>query len=330
MPFYKFLDPKNDYAFKCIFGTEKNQDILIHFINDIVPFPKDKQIQTVKFLKPNQNPEISSKKQSILDVLCTDEHGRQYIVEMQVVKTRGFEKRAQYYAAKAYSNQLNQGEHYDQLKEIIFVAITDFVMFPDKKEYKSDHVMLDKVTHAHDLKDFYFVFLELPKFNKTMGELNTMVEKWAYFFKHAEETNEKDLSKIAGSDVVIERAYEALNRFSWSESQLFTYEHEEKVDRDNVAALAYALDEAQAKGMAKGIAKGMARGMKKGIEEGIEKGIEKGMAKGIEKGVAKGKMEEKIIIAKQMHANNIDITTIANCTQLSETKVREILSSGKS
>ncbi len=32
MAITKFLDPKNDVAFRRIFGSEKNKDILIHFI----------------------------------------------------------------------------------------------------------------------------------------------------------------------------------------------------------------------------------------------------------------------------------------------------------
>jgi PD-(D/E)XK nuclease family transposase len=30
----KFLDPKNDFAFKQIFGTEKNKNILVHFLSE--------------------------------------------------------------------------------------------------------------------------------------------------------------------------------------------------------------------------------------------------------------------------------------------------------
>jgi predicted transposase/invertase (TIGR01784 family) len=45
-----------------------------------------------------------------VDVLCKDENGVQIIVEMQVSPQQGFEKRAQYYAAKAYSSQLNKGK----------------------------------------------------------------------------------------------------------------------------------------------------------------------------------------------------------------------------
>ncbi len=98
----KFLDPKNDIAFKRIFGTKKNKDILIHFLNDMVVFRQGKPIVEVIFLKTIQEPEILSKKTSIVDILCEDQDKNTYIVEMQVAQHAGFEKRAQYYASKAY------------------------------------------------------------------------------------------------------------------------------------------------------------------------------------------------------------------------------------
>lgn len=224
----KFLDPKNDFAFKKIFGTAKHKDILIHFLNDMIDFKGNAVIKEVSFLKTSQDPDVAFAKQSIVDVLCTDQYGRQYIVEMQVARTQAFVKRAQYYAAKAYANQMNRGEDYHNLKEIIFLAITDFVMFPEKADYKSDHVILDKNSHEQDLKDFYFCFLELPKFKKKIHELKTIVEKWAYFFKNAPSTTEEDLRKLIGNDLVIGQAYEALNQFSWKPEDLQTYEQELK------------------------------------------------------------------------------------------------------
>ena len=147
MTISKFLDPKNDVAFKHIFGTEKHMDILIHFINDMLGFEGQQCIKNVSFIKTNQDPDIAFRKQSLVDVLCTDELGGQYIVQMRGAQTRGFEKRAQDYAARAYASQLMAGEKYSQLKEIIFLAITDFVMFPDKPGYKSDPVIMDKTFH---------------------------------------------------------------------------------------------------------------------------------------------------------------------------------------
>jgi predicted transposase/invertase (TIGR01784 family) len=158
MAISKFLDPKNDVAFKKVFGSEKHKDILIHFINDILELKGNDQIEGVEFLSSVQNAEIAYKKQSIVDVLCKDKNGVQIIVEMQVAPTKGFEKRAQYYAAKSYSRQLNSGQEedgkYQNLKEVIFIAIADCIIFKDKTEYKSDHVIQDKKSHEHDLKDF--------------------------------------------------------------------------------------------------------------------------------------------------------------------------------
>lgn len=60
----KFLDPKNTFAFKKMFGTDKNKNILIHFLNGMLDFKGDQRICEVQFLKTNQD------QQSLLDVLC--------------------------------------------------------------------------------------------------------------------------------------------------------------------------------------------------------------------------------------------------------------------
>lgn len=244
----KFLDPKNDVAFKKIFGSEKNKDILICFLNDILEFKGKKPIIEVTFLKTVQEPEIAAKKTSIVDIMCSDEIGNSYIVEMQVAKEKGFIKRAQFYAAKAYSSQLNIKGKYSTLKEIIFLAIADFIMFPEKINYKSDHIILDRDSFEHDLKDFSFTFLELEKFNKPKEQLITMIEKWCYFFKHAAKTNEKDLNKIIGHDLIIKKAYEELNRFNWQEEELNAYNAVIKKEMDYNAAMEQKYDEGVATG----------------------------------------------------------------------------------
>lgn len=262
--FFKFLDPKNDVAFKKIFGTEKNKDILIHFLNDMITFKDNGPIQEVTFLKTNQDPVTAAKKTSIVDILCKDKKGNTYIVEMQVAKEKGFEKRAQYYASKAYISQAHAGGEYQDLKEVIFLAISDFIMFPKKKDYKSDHVILDKESHENDLKDFSFTFLELPKFNKDIDHLSSMIEKWAYFFKHAEETSKEDLQKLTAHDPIIERAYEELDRFGWNETELLTYDQAEKYEGAYNASLAQKFDEGKIEGEQIGIEKGRAVGRKEG------------------------------------------------------------------
>jgi predicted transposase/invertase (TIGR01784 family) len=239
----KFLDPKNDYAFKKVFGTEKNKDILIHFLNDMLTFKDRGLIKDVTFLKTVQDADTASQKTSIVDILCKDEKDNRYIVEMQVAREKGFEKRAQYYASKAYIFQAQKGGEYHNLKEVIFLAIAEFVMFPKKKHWKSEHVILDRDTHENDLKDFSFTFLELPKFNRSLEELSSISEKWMYFFKNAEATSDEDLEKLVGQDAIIERAYDELDRFHWKESEILTYEQAEKYEGSYIASMAQKYDE---------------------------------------------------------------------------------------
>jgi predicted transposase/invertase (TIGR01784 family) len=197
---------------------------------------------------------------------------------MQVAPQEGFEKRAQYYAAKAYSGQLSKGKkegaRYKDLKAVIFIAICNNLIFLDKEEYLSRHIITDKKTHTQDLKDFSFTFVELPKFKiQKIEQLTSIVEKWCYFFKYAPTTKEADLLKIIGADKVIERAYSELDQFGWSEEELAAYEREEKRIMDNQAADDYTFNQGKAEGMQQGMEKEkieIAKGMLKDGEP-IEK-----------------------------------------------------------
>ena len=93
MEITRYLDPRNDIAFKKIFGSEQNKDVLIHFLNDILGKQGKEQIEQLTFLNTTQPPAIAAQKRSILDVLCTDAQGIMFIVEMQVAKVRGFIER---------------------------------------------------------------------------------------------------------------------------------------------------------------------------------------------------------------------------------------------
>ncbi len=166
MAFTKFLDPKCDLTFKRIFGSEKNKNILIHFLNDILEFKGQKEIEEVEFLSTIMDPEIASDKQSIVDILCKDSIGNRFVIEMQVAKDKGFEKRAQLYAAKAYSRQLDKSGKYIDLKKVYFIAISNNDLFPEEVSYKSSHTIRDIETNGHYLKDLQFIFIELTKFQK--------------------------------------------------------------------------------------------------------------------------------------------------------------------
>ena len=284
----KYLNPQNDVAFKRIFGTEQNKDILIAMLNSVLKNQLHTPIRQVSFLSPFQEPEALSKKQSIVDVLCEDIDGCQYIIEMQIASAKGFEERAQYYASKAFINQLNKGEDYHDLKEVIFIAFCNFPIFPRKKDFKSEHITLDKKTRENNLDKLSFTFVDLIKFDKNrtkpVNEL-TLEEKFYYFLRHAQEMNDQALSKLIGKDIVIKKAFHELERFSWSEEEIKRYEAEDKRVRDNRAVLLQAIDD--------GIKKGKQEGKQEGKKEGLKEGKKKGAKAAIEALLSQGTITQE-------------------------------------
>lgn len=260
------------------------------------PFEERSPIINITFIKTIQDPEIVVQKTSIVDILCEDEKGNKYIVKMQIAKTKGFEKRAQFYASKAYSSHSHVGDQYEDLKAIIFLAIIDYEIFPEKADYKCEHIVLDKKTFEHDLKDFSFTFISLSKFTQTLEELHTLEEKWCYFLKHAETTSSEDLKKIIEKTGILEKAYHELDKFYWTEQELLNYDQAEKARRDYLSSLAQKHDEGKAEGISIGKAEGLAEGEVKKAKE----------------------------IACNLLKNGIQITIIAVASGLSEEEIRSL------
>ncbi|BAP00281.1 Rpn family recombination-promoting nuclease/putative transposase [Wolbachia endosymbiont of Cimex lectularius] len=297
MALSKFLDPKNDLSFKKIFGSEKNKNILIHFLNDILGFSGSDQIKEIEFLSTIMDPEIASDKQSIVDVLCKDSIGNRFIIEMQLARDKGFEKRAQLYAAKAYSRQLDKSGNYIDLQKVFFIAISNCNLLPQEVDYISIHNIRDIKTNGNYLKDFQFVFIELPKFQKNKVEqLESTVERWCFFFKYAEDTTDEDLRDIAEKAPIIKLAYDELDKFRWNEKDLIAYEERLMDLRKEEAILAYRLDLAE----------------------------EKGIQIGQERGRAEGEQHAKIAVAKNLLKAGVSVDLIAESTGLPKAEIAQL------
>ncbi|NGX61101.1 MAG: hypothetical protein K940chlam9_00582 [Chlamydiae bacterium] len=268
----KFLNPRNDLVFKRIFGSEKNKDILIHFLTDILDRPSP--ITEVTFLTTVQDPEIAPLRVSIIDVMCEDQNKNRFIIEMQISHEKGFDRRALYYAARAYCSQRTSNKKFHHLKDVYFLAITDFTPFPKKKSWLSRIGLKDLDTNEHDIDAIQLFFIQLPLFKKTKKDLETMTlrEKWAYFFKYADETSEADVEKATGGDGIIKKAYEALDRFSWTEKELNYYESVEMKKAADEAVLEAAYEKGEEKGRQEEMRKA-AQGMRKAAQGMLNHGI---------------------------------------------------------
>jgi len=189
MPRPIFADPKTDFAFKRIFGSEDHKDVLVAFLNHMLDLDEQHRISSVELIPPEQRPPVAELKLSIVDVKCTDTRGVTYVVEMQVLQVEGFEKRVVYNVAKAYVNQVARGDGYPDLNDVVGITICDFELWPDTEgrrlPMRTRWRMTEQAIGAKELGQIQLVFLELPKFD-TSQPPRTMVEKWAYFFREAD------------------------------------------------------------------------------------------------------------------------------------------------
>ena len=232
----KFVDVKNDIAFRKIFGNGIKTNVLISFLNAILKLEGDRRIKDVTIVNPYLLPRVAGEKASIIDVRAKDEKGRQFVVEMQVANVDGFNKRVQYYTCRDYSMQIERGDQYPLLKPTFFIGILDFDFF-ESTAYLSNHLILNEKTYEHALKDIHFTFIELRKFNKQMNELETLAEKWVFFIKNAK--NLEVIPENADDEGLIE-AYRDADKHRWKKEELIAYDNASIAEQDERGKLTAA------------------------------------------------------------------------------------------
>lgn len=282
----RFVDVKNDIAFRKIFGNQKKSIVLISFLNAVLDLEGVNRIAKITIIDPYLLPRILGEKASIIDVRATDQRGRQFIVEMQVADRKGFEKRVQYYTSRDYSMQIEKGEDYPKLKPTYFVGILNFgIGFG--KNYLAKHYNIEEETGMCILDDIQHRFIQLTKFKKKKNELHTLVDKWTYFIKHADKL---DLIPEDVQDEGLITAYKEADKHAWKKDELIAYDNASMREQDERGRLELVL------------------------EQGIEQGIEKGIEKIVLKPYKQGKTAEQIAAFLDMSIEDVQ-KIIANFEQ---------------
>jgi len=238
----KFADPKNDLAFKKIFGNENKKEILISFLNSVLDFKDEKTIVDVTLDNPYQLPDIQELRETILDIKATNQNNEKFIIEMQKKDLSNFDKRSLYYTSKAYVSQIEKAEDVINLKKVYYIAILNFNMF-DNINYISRHLIINQETTTQDLKDFEFTFIELKKFNTKLEDLNSTIDKWIYFINNA---SSFDLIPHKYENIKeFQEAFQIANKFSWNKKELEYYDSMDLRQADDRNALETAEKKAE-------------------------------------------------------------------------------------
>jgi len=252
-----FLDPKTDFAFKKIFGSPQSKPILIEFLNAFV-YGGAPIIQDLEILDPYQSPQLQGIKDTFLDVKAKLEQGETVLIEMQVLNPLDFNKRVLYNAAKAYSLQLGRGQGYSRLRPVIALTITDFVLFPERDRPLSHYQLLDRDDGLPYGDDIQLIFVELPKFTKTLDNLETLADQWMFFLQQTATLNEvpaplRDNPNFDLAFHIAETSNLSLEEFELLERRALAVEDSHNVVR---------------------------RALLEGLEQGLQQGLQQGQAQG--------------------------------------------------
>jgi hypothetical protein len=220
-----FADLKNDFVFRRVFA--KHPDILRGLLNDLLERQGDRAIEGIEYLPIEQLPLALGSKLSILDVKCRDRSGTTFVVEMQLLHVAGFINRVVYNACKAYVEQLQTGEPYTKLADVVAISICDFALWPDAEQdaaklprvpLLSRWNMTERSSGNAGLLQVQYAFLELPKLPARRPEGGAAL--WAWLFVHTSELTEVPADLPPGP---YRQAVELANEATFSPLELNAY-----------------------------------------------------------------------------------------------------------
>ncbi len=181
----KYINPFTDFGFKKLFGEEANKDLLIDFLNELL---EDRGgLTDLTFIKSEQLGATEADRKAIFDLYCQNSKGEKFIVELQKAKQKYFKDRSIYYSTFPIQEQALKGDWDYKLNAVYTISIMDFE-FDESQSHKNklrhDIQLLDIETKELFYDKLKFIYLEMPKFNKTIDELETHYDKWLYVLKN--------------------------------------------------------------------------------------------------------------------------------------------------
>ena len=227
----KYINPFTDYGFKKLFGEEPNKDLLLDFLNELLK-EEQGQITDLTYLKNEHLGKTETDRKAIFDLYCENEKGEKFIVELQKSKQKFFKDRTVYYSTFPIQEQAKQADWIYELKAVYTIAILDFVFDEDKNEpekYRYDIKLTDIDTNKIFYDKLTFIYLEMPKFNKTVEELTTRFEKWLYVIR-----NLNRLDKVPDKlrEKIFNKLFEVAEIAKFTPDQIHSYEDSLKYYRD--------------------------------------------------------------------------------------------------
>ncbi|MDR1485241.1 MAG: Rpn family recombination-promoting nuclease/putative transposase [Planctomycetaceae bacterium] len=294
----RYLDPKIDLVFRRIFG--EHEHLCISLLNSMLPLEPDRQIVSLEYNSNTLLPDSPLFKESAVDVNCTDNFGRKFLVEMQLYWTKSFQQRVLFNASKAYVRQLDRGRKFHLLRPVYALSFVNTIFDKDSSIFYHDYKIVNLADTQKQIEGLELVSIELPKFHPSNDAGKKMQDLWLKFLTEIDDTSDNVPSEILQEELTQE-ALHYLEITSYSKEQLQAYDKY----FDAISTVRTIHSDL--------------------FEEGMEKGIKKGIKKGVERGIKKGMENKEIEIVRNCKLKGFSLEQIQDITGLSKKRIKEIL-----
>ncbi len=243
----RYINPFTDFGFKKIFGSEVNKDLLIAFLNSLLPDDAG-IIADLSFMPTEQTGRSAYDRRAIFDLHCKNKRGDTFIVEMQRAKQNYFNDRSVFYASFPIQQQAKKGAWDFCLKPVYMVGILDFIFDEDQASRDVVHhevKLMDRSTGQVFYNKLTFIYLELPKFRKSVDELVNDFDKWCYLLRYLPELTDRP-ERL--QEKVFSKVFEIAEIAKYSPAEAAAYEESLKIYRDLKNVIDTAYDEGKAEG----------------------------------------------------------------------------------
>ena len=300
----RYVNFYTDFAFKKLFGTEANKDLLISFLNSLLAGKEE--IKKLTYLNSEHLGTMESDRKAVFDVYCENEKGEKFLIEMQKAEQQFFKDRSIFYSTFPIREQAQRGNWNYRLKAVYTIGILNFCFDDSDPGYFHHEVkLMDTKTKEVFYDKLSYIYLEMPKFTKTEDELENLFDKWLFAIRHLPDLLERPQRLY---EKVFERFFEQAEIAKFNRQERLEYEDSLKAYRDWFSVMETAKNKSRAEGLAEGRAEGRAEG----LAEGLEKGLVEGRAEGIRTMVSNMKKE------------GLDNAFIAKMTGLSLEEVKDL------
>ncbi|MBQ0073363.1 MAG: PD-(D/E)XK nuclease family transposase [Prevotella sp.] len=258
----RYVNFYTDFAFKKLFGTEANKDLLLSFLNS--RFEGKEHFLDVTYLNTEHLGLTAAERRAVFDVYCENERGEKILIEMQNGEQTFFKDRSIYYSTFPIREQSQKGNGWNyELKSVYTICFLNFTFDKENEEFSHEVKLTDITTGEVFYDKLTYLYLEMPKYRKKLPQLNTLYDKWLYAIKHLGELDERPTEL---KEAIFQRLFELAEIAKYTPSERQDYEESLKNARDWYSTLWTAEQKGLTQGRAEGRAEGItetARNLKK-------------------------------------------------------------------